>query len=583
MTQDTAPTEQKQLAELGSRPDNKSYRPLIYSYDEETLQMILSNNQPSFHDELLAQVKGLIKIRNPRLANDQSTLDELFQDWLSANDPVEYGVYVYYPWSNRVVHLLPEDEFVELRTARNRHKITAGEQESLQKKCVAVIGLSVGQSVAMTMALERSCGYLKMADFDELELSNLNRIKTGVHNLGLPKTVITAREIAEIDPFIKFELFPEGITSDNIDRFLDEEPGVDLLIEECDDLKVKISARLAARSRGIPVLMDTSDRGMLDVERFDLEQERPLLHGLVPGLDQLDVDQLPFEKRIGVLLQLVGGLNISDRLKASLLELNQSISSWPQLSSSVNLGAGVTADIARKIMLEIPVESGRYYADPDQIVKIKPFQQPEYTPPAPVTPEFMAESMRLFQHLESDQPGETLLRKAVENAALAPSSGNDQPWFFYQFRGLIGVFHNRERAYSFGDHKNFASYQSVGAAIENLLLFMRSEGYGGDTIYLPQGEESDMLALISFSKAKGETEDAHLVNFIPARATNREITAKKSAEPGAIRELTESIASFEDMGAQWITGDNELRKLGQIIAECDKIRVFNQWGHRDFF
>lgn len=583
MTQDTAPREQKQLAELGSGPDNKSYRPLIFTYDEDTLRLIFKNNQPLYHDRITDQVKGLIKIRNPRLANDKQALDELYQDWLNENNAAEYGVYVYYPWSNRVVHLLPEEEFVELRTARNRHKITASEQAHLQEKCVAVIGLSVGQSVALTMALERSCGYLKLADFDELELSNLNRIKTGVHNLGLPKTIITAREIAETDPFIRFELFPEGITAENIDRFLDDEPDVDLLIEECDDLKVKIAARIAARNRGIPVLMDTSDRGMLDVERFDEEADRPLLHNLVPELDNLDVDQLPFEKRIGVLLQLVGGLSISDRLKASLLELNQSIGSWPQLSSSVGLGAGITGDIARKILLGVPVESGRYYADPEQIVKVRANPVQEFVPPKPVTPEFMAESLKAFEEMKRDQPEESVLRKAVESAALAPSSGNDQPWFFYHHQGLIGVFHNRERAYSFGDHKNFASYQSVGAAIENLLIFMRGQGYEGHIVYLPQGSVSDMMALVSFTAKEGSDIDAELVKYIPVRSTNREITPRKPVDQEILKSLNESLADFEGMEVKWITTEDDLRTQGQIIADCDKLRVFNEWGHRDFF
>ena len=31
--------------------------------------------------------------------------------------------------------------------------------------------------------------------------------------------------------------------------------------------------------------MDTSDRGMLDIERFDLEPERSIFHGLVEHLD----------------------------------------------------------------------------------------------------------------------------------------------------------------------------------------------------------------------------------------------------------------------------------------------------------
>ncbi|MGB1031398.1 MAG: ThiF family adenylyltransferase, partial [Flavobacteriales bacterium] len=116
-------------------------------------------------------------------------------------EPADYGVWVYYPWLRKLVHLLDEKEFVECRTNRNKYKITAEEQEVLSKKVVGVVGLSVGQSVSLTMAMERSFGELRIADFDDLELTNLNRIRTGVHNLGLPKTTIVAREIAEIDPF----------------------------------------------------------------------------------------------------------------------------------------------------------------------------------------------------------------------------------------------------------------------------------------------------------------------------------------------------------------------------------------------
>ena len=46
--------------------------------------------------------------------------------------------------------------------------------------------------------MERICGEIRLADFDILELTNLNRIRTGVHNLGLSKTYSVAREISEI-------------------------------------------------------------------------------------------------------------------------------------------------------------------------------------------------------------------------------------------------------------------------------------------------------------------------------------------------------------------------------------------------
>ena len=107
-----------------------------------------------------------------------------------------------------------------------------------------------------------------------------------MHNLGLKKTTIVAREIAEIDPFIKVTCFHEGVNEQNADAFfLDDGGALDLVIEECDSVDIKILARIKARQRGIPVLMDTSDRGMVDIERYDLDSSYPILHGLIdPGI-----------------------------------------------------------------------------------------------------------------------------------------------------------------------------------------------------------------------------------------------------------------------------------------------------------
>src|SRR5207253_859960 len=88
----------------------------------------------------------------------------------------EYGVWIFFPWSGRLVHLLDEEEFVELRTNRNMYKITPEERTVLSTKKIGVIGLSVGQSIALTLAMERSFGEIRLADFDTLDLSNLNRI-----------------------------------------------------------------------------------------------------------------------------------------------------------------------------------------------------------------------------------------------------------------------------------------------------------------------------------------------------------------------------------------------------------------------
>jgi len=73
---------------------------------------------------------------------------------LDNTNEIEYGVWVYYPWTHHVLHIVDEVEFIELRTNRNQYKITPDEQSQLQTKKVGVIGLSVGHEIAMTMVTE---------------------------------------------------------------------------------------------------------------------------------------------------------------------------------------------------------------------------------------------------------------------------------------------------------------------------------------------------------------------------------------------------------------------------------------------
>ena len=233
------------------------------------------------------------------------------------------------------------------------------------------MGLSVGQSIALTIVMERVCGELRLADFDTAELSNLNRIRTGVHNLGLNKTIIAAREIYEIDPFLNVKLFNDGLNDANMDEFFLGEGKLDLFIEVCDGLNVKIKSRYKAREFQIPVVMDTNDRGMLDVERFDREPARPILHGLADGLDPESIEHLTNEEKIPYILKIVGADTMSKRLKASMLEVKKSINTWPQLASSVTLGGGVTTDVCRRILLDQFHDSGRYYVDLDEIINDK--------------------------------------------------------------------------------------------------------------------------------------------------------------------------------------------------------------------
>ncbi len=352
------------------------YEPIfyrLYNPDDKKLFLKLCSSEKnvSIYNHIDEQLKELIKCLNPTIQLTENDYPSLIKKHLN-NIPIdEYGVWIYYPWSNRLVHLLDEDEFILVRTNRNQLKITSSEQQLLKEKCIGIIGLSVGQSIALTLAMERTCGHLKLADFDTAELSNLNRLRTGLHNLGLNKSIITAREIAEIDPFIKLTVYDDGITDDNIDDFFNNSQRLDVLIEVCDGLPVKLKSRFKARKFQIPVVMDTNDKGMIDIERFDLEPQRPIFHGLLNDFEEKELVDKEFtgQERLKLLMALVSFEKASERLKLSMNEIGKTINTWPQLASSVVLGGAATTDICRRILLNQHQKSGRYYIDLDVIIE----------------------------------------------------------------------------------------------------------------------------------------------------------------------------------------------------------------------
>ena len=358
------------LVKQSAAVDRDAWRPVLFEpirqADLDALGALLADGAVrEVHDTIEDQLTELVRSREPA-CTDPSQIERKRREQLAGLAAWEYGTWAWYPWSARLVHLLPREEFRLVRTDRNRGKIERPEQRRLLGKRVGIIGLSVGNSAAVTFALEGIGGAYKLADFDEVGLSNLNRLRAGVHDLGVNKAVITARQMFEIDPYLEIEIYRAGLTEGNIEQFFTGGAGrIDLLVEECDTPWAKIAAREYARELGVPVVMDCNDRGMLDVERFDHEPGRPLLHGLIGEVRSVDVADLSRRARIDLVLDMVDANRISPQLAASFGQIGHTLSSWPQLASGVALGGALTGEAARRILLGDECGSGRFYTDLD--------------------------------------------------------------------------------------------------------------------------------------------------------------------------------------------------------------------------
>lgn len=574
-----------------------TYAPVILrlsnATDKKTFDSLIEDGKVSFmYDEIYGQLQELVKSEHPSIKIKQDEYPDLISKHLNGRNIYEYGAWVYYPWNQRLVHLLDEEEFIEVRTNRNRYKITREEQAVLKSKKIGIVGLSVGQSIALTMAMERTCGELRLADFDTAELSNLNRIRTGTQNLGLNKTVIAAREILEMDPYLTIKIFNDGLHAGNMDEFFLGDGKLDLFIEVCDGLDIKIESRFKARELHIPVVMDTNDRGMLDVERFDLEPSRPILHGLADGLDPQNIKDLTNEEKIPYVLKMIGAETISTRLKASMLEVEQSINTWPQLASSVTLGGALTTDVARRILLDQYHESGRYYIDLEELVKDKEkVEEKKLLSVNPYAPLEESSIDRMISRYFSSNPedqfkiSENDLDKIMDAAVIAPSAGNNQPWKWVFTKGMLFLFHDKYRSWSWGDYYEMGSHMGLGAALENVHLQTEALSLKDMVELFPVANEPELIAAIRFSGSATAADD-DVISFaehLYTRNTNRKIGKRQKLNEGFYTQLQEVVNSEEEVKIYFTEDQAELDELSEIIGECDKVRLLNELGHEEFY
>ncbi|MBL7901105.1 MAG: Rv1355c family protein [Bacteroidia bacterium] len=570
--------------------NTNSYQPEFYrlnqAEDQEKLVLLLNRPGLILHDTIKDQIAELIKYRNPSVKFTNEALARHVLDYIGSKPLEEYGVWVYYPWSNRLVHLLDEQEFIEVRTSRNQYKITPEERAVLQTKKIGVIGLSVGQSVAVTLAMERICGELRLADFDLLELTNLNRIRTGVHNLGIAKVYSVAREIAEIDPFLNVICFPDGINETNMDTFFTGNGKLDLMIEESDGFDIKILSRYKARDLRIPVLMEASDRCMVDVERFDLEPARSILHGLVDHLDIKTLKSLKTtEEKIPYMLDVLGIDTASPRLKASMLEIEQTINTWPQLASAVTMGGGITADVARRLLLNQFKSSGRYFIDVEELIGDKKTQPAKTESPVIATHD--AVSIARDLNLQGLPPintlNEALAAELVKAACLAPSGGNFQPWKWVFTQGRLLLINAFDASSTFLGVGNLPSLVAFGAAIENLTLKASELGLFTHCKEFPYPDREEVIALFEFSKSNSnEPLFPNRRACIGLRLTNRNLGQREKIDNKVLHHLSNIEQEIPGAQLRFFTEESQLDEIAEVLGEVEKIRLLEDMGHRDF-
>lgn len=143
-------------------------------------------------------------------------------------------------------------------------------QERLNQSRVLIVGLGgLGSPVALYLAAA-GVGELVLADFDEVDLSNLQRqIAHNTESIGQLKVESAARRIHAINPDVSVRLLTDKLTGENLDAELAR---VDLICDCSDNFDLRFALNAACVRARKPLVSGAAIRMEGQVTVFDTRQ-----------------------------------------------------------------------------------------------------------------------------------------------------------------------------------------------------------------------------------------------------------------------------------------------------------------------
>lgn len=137
-------------------------------------------------------------------------------------------------------------------------EIGARGQKELLQGSVLVIGAGALGSPALMYLASAGVGTIAIADFDTVDLSNLQRqIIHDTESVGKKKTTSAKESINRLNPDVNVVLYEEKVTADNIIEIIS---GYDIIIDASDRLVTKMMINDACHMAGKPFVHAGAER-----------------------------------------------------------------------------------------------------------------------------------------------------------------------------------------------------------------------------------------------------------------------------------------------------------------------------------
>jgi molybdopterin/thiamine biosynthesis adenylyltransferase/rhodanese-related sulfurtransferase len=213
---------------------------------------------------------------------------------------------------------LPRTLSPEKRTRYSRHLLIPEIGEEGQLKLldsrVLLIGAGGLGSPASLYLAAAGVGTLGIIDADIVDETNLQRqIAHSLETLGTPKVDSAKRTIQGLNPDVDVVTYRERLTSENIDRILDD--GWDLIVDGADNFPTRYLVNDASVWRGIPVVHGSIYRFEGQVTVFK-PYEGPCYRCLFPEPPPPELAPSCAEGGVlGVLPGIIGSLQTNEAIK----------------------------------------------------------------------------------------------------------------------------------------------------------------------------------------------------------------------------------------------------------------------------
>jgi nitroreductase len=166
----------------------------------------------------------------------------------------------------------------------------------------------------------------------------------------------------------------------------------------------------------------------------------------------------------------------------------------------------------------------------------------------------------------------TLLRLAVGQAILAPSSHNSQPWRFHIEGTTVELWADRSRALPHVDPDQRELTISCGAALHCLRVALRRFGHEPVVELLCESYQPDLLARVSLGpRVVPSGADIELCEAIGRRRTNRGPYQKQPVPLDTVIDLR-SAAELGDAWIAMVQDQPRRHALAELIAEGDRVQ-----------